>query len=102
MCFGLTGLAPISRDGALSPWQWILERLEKIEDAPSDDDIIIEPHKTTNLQEMGDNNQDYDYTQTVRHTMTQWTSRTIVYLGVCLLLSHPKDCERTASSHMNY
>lgn len=49
LCCTLTGLGSISLDGAFSPWQWILERLEEIEDAPADNHIIIEAHKTANL-----------------------------------------------------
>lgn len=44
-------MGSISLDGAFSPRQWILERLEEIEDAPADNDIIIEAHKTANLRE---------------------------------------------------
>lgn len=47
----LTCLGSISLDGAFSPRQWILERLKEIEDAPGDDHIIIEAHKTANLRE---------------------------------------------------
>lgn len=50
VCCGLTGLASISCDGAFSPRQWILERLEEIEDAPADNHIIIEANKTANLK----------------------------------------------------
>lgn len=47
----LTGLTSISLKGALRPRQWILERLEEIEDAPADDDIIVEADKSANLGE---------------------------------------------------
>ena len=46
----LTCLASIYLDGAFSPRQWILERLEEIEDAPADNHIIVEAHETTNLR----------------------------------------------------
>lgn len=49
-CCTLTGLGSISLDGAFSPRQWKLERLEEIEDAPADNHIIIETHKTANLR----------------------------------------------------
>lgn len=50
MCCALTGLGSISLDGAFSPRQWILERLEEVEDAPADNHIIVEAHKTANLR----------------------------------------------------
>ncbi len=49
LCRALTGLGSISLDGAFSPRQWILERLEEIEDAPADNHVVIEAHKTAHL-----------------------------------------------------
>lgn len=45
----LTGLASVSPDWAFGPWQWKLEWLEEVEDAPADDDVVIEAHETANL-----------------------------------------------------
>lgn len=45
----LTGLASISPYWAFGPWQWKLERLEEVEDAPADDDVVIETHEAANL-----------------------------------------------------
>lgn len=50
LCCALTGLGSISLDRAFSPGQWILERLEEIEDAPADNHVIIEAHETANLR----------------------------------------------------
>lgn len=47
----LTGLGPVYSDGALSPRQRKLERLEEIEDAPANNHIVVEAHETTNLRE---------------------------------------------------
>lgn len=49
--FALTGLGSIYADGAFSPRQWILERLEEIEDAPADNHVIVEAHETANLEQ---------------------------------------------------
>ena len=47
----LTGLTSVSLKGALCPRQWILEGLEEIEDAPADDDVIVEADKSAHLGE---------------------------------------------------
>lgn len=41
--------SPVSSDWTVAPRQRILERLEKVEDAPTDDDVVVETHKTTHL-----------------------------------------------------
>lgn len=46
----LTSLSSISVDGAFSPRQWILKRLEEVEDTPANNHVIIEAHKTANLK----------------------------------------------------
>lgn len=46
----LTGKCPILSDWTIAPWKRILEGLEEIEDAPADNHIIIETHKTANLR----------------------------------------------------
>lgn len=46
----LTGLGSVFPDGAFGPWQRILKRLEEIEDAPADNDVIIEANKAADLQ----------------------------------------------------
>lgn len=46
----LTRICPIFSDRTLAPRQRILEGLEKVEDAPPDDDVIVEPHETAHLK----------------------------------------------------
>lgn len=48
-CKALTGLAAVPPDGTVAPGQRILKRLKKVEDAPADNHIIIQTHKTTHL-----------------------------------------------------
>ena len=50
MGLALTGLGSISPDWTFSPGQWILERLEEVEDAPADDDVVVQTHKATHLE----------------------------------------------------
>ena len=50
---GLTGLAPIPAHRALGPGQRELEGLEEVEDAPTDDDVVVEAHEAADLQETG-------------------------------------------------
>lgn len=45
----LTGYCPILSNRTVAPWQRVLERLEKVEDAPTNDDVVVETYKTTNL-----------------------------------------------------
>lgn len=47
----LTGKAPVLPDWTVAPWKRKLEGLEEIEDAPADDDIIVEAYKSANLGE---------------------------------------------------
>lgn len=74
-CSALTGLGSISLDGAFSPRQWILERLEEIEDAPADNDIIIEAHKAANLRE-NERKQPYLLQPVTQHTNSRYTNST--------------------------
>ena len=46
----LTGQRSVPPDWTFSPGQWILERLEEVEDAPADDDVVVEAHKATHLE----------------------------------------------------
>lgn len=73
--WALTGLGSISLDGAFSPRQWILERLEEIEDAPADNDVIIEAHKTANLRE-NERKQPYLFQPVTQHSNSRYTNST--------------------------
>ena len=53
ICCGLTGLAPIPAHGALGPGQRELEGLEEVEDAPADDDVVVETNEAADLPEEG-------------------------------------------------
>lgn len=48
--YKLTGKCPILSDWAVTPWERILEGLEEVENAPTDDHIIVETHKAAHLQ----------------------------------------------------
>ena len=48
MCLTCTGL--VLDEWTLMPWQRLLERLGEVEEAPADDDIVVESHKEANLQ----------------------------------------------------
>ena len=50
MCSALTGLGSIPPDWTFGPGEWVLERLEEVEDAPADDDVVVEAHEATHLQ----------------------------------------------------
>lgn len=45
----LTGKSPIPSDWTVAPWKRILEGLEEIEDAPTNDHVIVEANKATHL-----------------------------------------------------
>lgn len=45
----LTGQAPVSSDWTVTPGERILEGLEEVEDAPTNDDVVVETHKATHL-----------------------------------------------------
>lgn len=50
MFLRLTGQAPIPSDWTVAPGKRILEGLEEIEDAPTNDDVVVETNKATHLQ----------------------------------------------------
>lgn len=45
----LTSKRAVLSDRAVAPWQRILEGLEEVEDAPTNDHVIVETHKATHL-----------------------------------------------------
>lgn len=47
--FLLTGQAPISSDWTVTPGKRVLEGLEEIEDAPTNDDVVVETDKAAHL-----------------------------------------------------
>lgn len=47
----LTVVGPVINEWTLLPRQGLLEGLREIEQAPADDDIIVERHKEAHLQE---------------------------------------------------
>lgn len=50
MQFGLTGQAAISPDWTVTPGKRVLEGLEEVEDAPTNDDVVVEAHEATHLE----------------------------------------------------
>lgn len=50
-CFlRLTCTGLVFDQGTLVPWQRLLEGLGEIEEAPADDDVVVERHEETHLQ----------------------------------------------------
>lgn len=48
LCLTCTGL--VLDEWTLMPWQRLLEGLGEIEEAPADDDIVVESHKEAHLR----------------------------------------------------